>query len=50
SACALPVTFDIARGWRAAAVEGPAAGVSDGTDADPADPRAGRCACEPGER
>lgn len=37
SACALPVTFDIARGWRAAAVEGPAAGVSDGTDADPAE-------------
>ncbi|MGW2958610.1 lipoprotein [Streptomyces sp. NPDC001220] len=31
SACALPVTFDIARGWRAEAVDGPA---SDGTDGD----------------
>ncbi|MEV6760433.1 lipoprotein [Streptomyces sp. NPDC051105] len=34
SACALPVTFDIARGWQAEAVDGPAAVASNGTDGD----------------
>jgi len=37
SACELPVTFDIAMGWQAKAVEGLAAVASQGTDGDTAD-------------
>ncbi|MEU9450157.1 lipoprotein [Streptomyces sp. NPDC048277] len=37
SACALPVTFGIAKGWEAAAVDGLGAVASGGTDGDTAD-------------
>ncbi|MFI5683212.1 lipoprotein [Streptomyces sp. NPDC051636] len=36
SACELPVTFDIAKGWKAKAIDADAAGGSSGSDDEPA--------------